>query len=398
MLERNLLGVLHKRILEKRRFIQTVSGPRQIGKTTLVLQLAKKLACLVRYETADTEINPSAAWLDRVWETARTQMRLGRHKEAVLIVDEVQKIPAWSEAVKKNWDADSRGGINLKIILLGSSRLLLQRGLNESLAGRFETHFLGHWTLAETRQAFGFTAEQFIWFGGYPAANGFAGDESRFKEYVRNAIIEPAVSKDILMLESIAKPALLRQLCELGMAYNTQILSYNKMLGQLHNAGNTETLARYLTLLGEAKLIQGIEAYSGKKVRSKASSPKFVNYTTALMTARETRVFDEARADPAFWGRVVEGAVGAHLLLHASSDSRIKVCYFRDGDREVDFIVTFGAKLLGIEVKSGGSGKTTDGLAVFKEKFPSAQTLLVGASGLPVEDFLTADVKDVFRT
>jgi predicted AAA+ superfamily ATPase len=397
MLERNLLGVLHKRMLEKRRFIQTVSGPRQVGKTTLVLQLAKKLTDLVRYETADTEINPSAAWLDRVWETTRMQLRLGKHKQAVLIVDEVQKIPAWSETVKKNWDADSRDGLALKVVLLGSSRLLFQHGLNESLAGRFETHFLGHWTLAETRQAFGFAAEQFVWFGGYPAANELAGDENRFKEYVRNAIVEPAVSKDILMLENIAKPALLRQLCELGMAYNTQILSYNKMLGQLHDAGNTETLAKNLTLLGEAKLIQGIEAYSGKAVKSRASSPKFVNYTTALMTARETLVFKEARADPVFWGRVVEGAVGAHLLLHASSDSRLKVYYFREGDREVDFVVKFGGKLLGIEVKSGGTGKTGEGIARFKERFPAAQTLLVGASGLPLEDFLEADVKELFK-
>ncbi len=387
MFQRTHFQDILKRIEEPRRFIQVIAGPRQVGKSTLVGQLLAHTRQPSHFVSADGMANAGTAWLEQQWEVARQLWRRSGADDFILAIDEIQKIPTWSEAVKANWDLDTRHGANIKVVLLGSSRLLLQQGLTESLAGRFELTYLGHWSLAEMTQAFGFTPEQFAWFGGYPGAADLIGDERRWKKYVVDALIEPGISRDILSLTRVDKPALLRRLFELGCAYSGQMLSYNKILGQLLDAGNTTTLAHYLQLLDSAGLLCGLEKFSADTVRQRQSSPKFQVHNTALLGAQSPETFREITMQPEKWGRIVESAIGVHLVNQARQ-SGFKVFYWREGNDEVDFILQAGHRVIGIEVKSGVM-RSTSGMEVFRKTFNPHKVLLVGATGLPWEQFLT---------
>ena len=317
-------------------------------------------------------------------------MQLSGYEEGLLVFDEIQKIPGWSEEVKRNWDADTKNHVNIKLIILGSSRLLVQKGLSEALTGRFELNYLGHWSYPEMRDAFGFSPEQYVWFGGYPGAAEYTNDETRFKNYVLNSIIEPSISNDILMMETITKPALLRQLFDLAISYSAQILSYNKMLGQLQDAGNTTTLAHYLDLLGQAGLITGLEGYSARPIKTRRTSPKFQVHNSALFSALHTESFNEARMSPDFWGRVVEGALGAHLISALQQIPNARLYYWREGNQEVDFVIKQGVRITGIEVK------TTSGfgaLSAFTKNFPEAKPILVGDDGIDYSLFLSTSLE-----
>ena len=226
MYKRPQFSVLQKRINEPRHFIQVISGPRQVGKTTLVKQILEETNQPYHFASADAVMQTDTFWIEQQWETARQQYAHLQAKEFLLVIDEIQKIENWSEVVKLHWDRDTWTKTKIKLILLGSARLLIQRGLTESLAGRFELIPMTHWSYAEVEAAFGLTAEQFVWFGGYPGAVQLIDDEARWKNYIRNALIEPTISKDILMLTPIRKPALLKRLFELGCSYSGQILSY----------------------------------------------------------------------------------------------------------------------------------------------------------------------------
>lgn len=303
-------ATLEARLAEPRRFIQVIAGPRQVGKTTLVLQVAERLRIPCRYASADQPTLRGPGWIAEQWDAARAEF--GRD-DGVLILDEVQKAADWAESVKRLWDEDTREKRPLRIVLLGSAPLLMQRGLSESLAGRFEVIRLTHWSPAEMREAFGWSVEQAIFYGGYPGAAPLIADHERWVRYIRDSIIEPTISRDVLLMTRVDKPALLRRLFELSCRYSGQVLSYNKMLGQLQDAGNTTTLAHYLDLLASAGMVTGLPKYAGQIVRRRASSPKLQVMNTALMTALSGYTFDEARSDPEFWGRLVESAVGAHL-------------------------------------------------------------------------------------
>lgn len=308
--------------------------------------------------------------------------------EYLLVIDEIQKINNWSETVKSLWDTDTREKRNLKLILLGSSRLLLQQGLTESLAGRFETIFMGHWSFSEMNEAFGWDENQYVWFGGYPGSAALIQDEARWKSYVRESLIETSISRDILMLTRVDKPALMKQLFELGCQYSGQVLSYTKMLGQLLDAGNTTTLAHYLELLDTAGLLAGLEKYSGNAIRRKSSSPKFQVYNTALISAQRSESFADMLHKPAEWGRMVESAVGAHLLNHAVTDS-YQLHYWREGNQEVDFVMK-QKKMAALEIMTG-AGHTTSGMTAFKKKFSPDKLLLIGGSVLSWQEFLRMD-------
>jgi predicted AAA+ superfamily ATPase len=396
--QRYLFDTLKKRLAEKRKFIQVISGPRQVGKTTLSRQLADDALAsgkAARFYSADDAPLLGRDWLDGVWENFRAELRVKNLKEGILFIDEIQKIDGWSEAVKKNWDSDSAARTGIKLVILGSSRLLLQEGLGESLVGRFEMNFLGHWSFAEMEAAFGWTLDEYIWFGGYPGAADLKDDERRFKSYIRDAIIEPSISRDIIMLTRVSKPALLRQLFDLGVSYSSQILGLNKIMGTMQDAGNTTTLSRYLELLEQAGLLSGLQKYNPKLVNIKASMPKFQVQNMALFSAQCNETFAEARMKTDFWGRAVESAVGAYLVNEARRDSRIKVYYWRDGDDEVDFVIKQGAsRLLGIEVKSNPLASGWQGLALFGKKFPTAKTVLVGGQGIPLEDFFRTPLEE----
>jgi uncharacterized protein len=394
MFERAALSVLQQRINEPRRFIQVLLGPRQVGKTTVVKQLLPTLNIASFFCSADDTAAANSAWLRSQWEAARLQMRASGAAEAVLVIDEIQKIQQWSETIKAEWDRDTFQDITLKVILLGSARLLIQQGLSESLAGRFEVVHMPHWSLAEMESAFGFSPEQFVWFGGYPGAAALVGDEERWRNYLREAIVETTLSRDVLQMARVEKPALLRRLFELGAAYSGQTLSYTKILGQLQDSGNTATLAHYQTLLDAAGLLGALENYHRLPVRSRASIPKWQVYNPALMSAPSGQLFASVRQKPEDWGRWVEAAVGAHLL-NAAACRECQVFYWRERDAELDFVVERAGHTIGIEVKSGGMG-TTRGMAAFSRTFQPSQMLLVGDRGLPWETFLKMPVSSLF--
>jgi len=385
---RSIGDTLASRLEEPRRFIQAVAGPRQVGKTTLVRQIlaASEIPC--RYASADEPSLRGLPWLEEQWNAARLLVEGDASGGAVLVLDEVQKIPGWSETVKRLWDEDTAAGRAVKVVLLGSAPLLVQRGLTESLAGRFEIVYLSHWSYAEMRDAFGWDLDTYIFHGGYPGAAPLIEDSARWSRYVLDALIETTISRDVLLLTRVDKPALLRRLFELACSYSGQVLSYTKMLGQLQDAGNTTTLAHYLELLAGAGMVVGLQKYSGGAARRRASSPKLQVLNTALMTAPSGLTLSDARVDRPFWGRLVESAVGAHLA-NAQARGECRIYYWRAGDREVDFVVETARKTLtAIAVKSGQIPRNRAGMEVFDREYHPTRKLLVGEGGIPIEDFL----------
>ena len=311
MFQRPQLSALVARLRSTPRFLQILAGPRQVGKTTLVQQAMADFSGLTRYASADLPAAPNAEWIEQQWRLARLLVTEGT---ALLVLDEVQKVPRWADTVKMLWDEDRAVGRLLHVVLLGSSQFLMQRGLGESLAGRFELIRVPHWSFVEMRAAFGWEVDRYLYFGGYPGAAVLIEDESRWKSYIRDAIIEPTISRDVMDLARIDKPALLRRLFVLGCTYSGQILSYQKMIGQLQDAGNTTTLAHYLNLLSGAWMLTGLDKFAGDTARSRAASPKCLAFNTALVAAQLTQDFAAVRQDGELWGRLVESAVGAHLL------------------------------------------------------------------------------------
>lgn len=392
MFERAINRQILARLRERRRFIQVIVGPRQVGKTTSIRQVLDAIEFPSRYVTADTAMLESAAWLDEQWARAR-QMCGESAGPVVLAIDEVQKISGWSSWVKRLWDEDSHAGRDVRVLLSGSSPLLMQQGLAESLAGRFETLPMTHWLWPECRDAFGWDFDTFIFFGGYPGAAPFATDIERWRAYIMDSVIETTVSRDILLMTRIDKPALLRRLFHLACAYAGRELTFEKMIGQLHDAGNTTTVAHYLDLLDAAGLVGGLQKYAGDAARRRRSTPKLVAHNTALVNAVAGRSYSETRSDPAAWGRAVEAAVGAHLLARARRE-RSAVYYWRTKvrgiDVEVDYVTVGRGQVTAIEVKSGADVGSLEGLHAFRSAFgSSAATQVVGTGGIPVEEFLS---------
>jgi len=384
--KREIVSQLRQRIHEPRRFIQVVTGPRQVGKTTAVHQVLEDWVGLSHYATADLPAPPQPDWIGQQWEMARLYAKDG--KPVVLVLDEVQKVSRWSEIVKRYWDEDSRYGTDIRVIILGSSALLVQAGLTESLAGRFELIHATHWTFNECEACFGWDIDKYIFFGGYPSAAPLIADEHRWAQYIRDSLIETTLSKDILLLNRVEKPALLRQLFMLTSENSGQIISYQKLMGQLFDAGNTTTLAHYQHLLEGARLTWGLPKWHGQAIRRRASTPKWIVLNIALMTAIGGISFFDWRKDTTRWGRLVKVAVGAHLI-NTSLGTGIEVFYWRDHNKEVDFVLRQADKLLAIEVKSGLFKGKHPGLSAFIEKFPKAQPLMVGQEGVPAREFLS---------
>ena len=382
-------AVLAARLKQPRRFIQVVAGPRQVGKSTLVQQATESLTAPVRYASADEPTLRDNDWIAQQWSAAR--LSITGKSGAVLVLDEIRKIPAWSETVKRLWDEDTRAKRALKVVILGSAPLLIAQGLTESLAGRFETISLSHWSYAEMQEAFGWTVEQFVFYGGYPGAAPLISEPERWTRYIVDSLIETSISRDVLLLTRVDKPALLRRLFELACRYSGQVLSYTKMLGQLQDAGNTTTLAHYLDLLAGAGMVRSVPKFAGDVARSRGSSPKLQVLNTALMTATSRLTFDEARSDREYWGRLVESAAGAHLA-NAELRGECVLHYWREGNKEVDFVVQAGRRVTAIEVKSGRAPRIHAGTAAFSDAFKPQSTLLVGGDGIMLDEFLMQPV------
>jgi uncharacterized protein len=394
--QRSEKTALQKRLSnEPRRFIQVIYGPRQIGKTTLVRQIMAELDYSSNLIAADAVPAGDGVWISQQWENARIRQQQQPNKPFLLVIDEVQKIDNWSEQIKAEWDRDTAEEKDIRVVLLGSSRLMLQQGLTESLAGRFEATYLGHWSYKEMKDAFGLTAEEFIWFGGYPGAIALKDDEDRWKNYIRDSLLETSISKDILMLTRVDKPALMKRLFELGSVYSGQVLSYTKIMGQLADAGNTTTLANYLNLLNDAGLLGGLEKYSPNMVRKRSSSPKFMVHNTAIMSGISNESMDTLLVDPKAWGSWVESAVGAHLINQYFKDKKLNVYYWREGNEEVDFVLEYKKRVIALEVKTSKTG-TLSGMNAFAKQFKPEKILLIGAEGIHWQEFLQIDVLDLF--
>lgn len=378
---------LLKRLREKRRFMQVLAGPRQVGKTTLVRQVMEASRIPAHYASADEPSLRDRVWLEQQWDIARLKARESK-AGALLVLDEIQKVVQWPDAVKLLWDADSHSGVSLKVVLLGSSPLLIRNGLTESLAGRFEVIAVPHWSFTEMREAFGWNLEQYIFYGAYPGAAELIAEPERWRRYILDSLIETTISRDILLLTRVDKPALLRRLFHLGCAYSGQILSYQKMIGQLTDAGNTTTLAHYLELLQGAGMLAGLSKYARGPVRQRGSSPKLQVLNTALMSAQDSRSIAEARRDGDYWGQLVESCVGAHLF-NSSFGTNISVNYWRERNYEIDFVLHEGRATVAIEVKSGGRRQSLPGMSAFVRQFRPKRQLLVGGQGIPLEEFFS---------
>jgi len=384
-------ATLARRLAEPRRFIQAVAGPRQVGKTTLVQQVLDASNRVARFASADEPTLRGSGWIAQQWDAARLEAADAGKSGAVLVLDEIQKIPGWSETVKRLWDEDTRARRPLRVVLLGSAPLLISRGLAESLAGRFEVLHLPHWSLTEMRDAFHWSLDQYVFYGGYPGAAPLIKEPARWSRYVLDALIETTLARDVLLLSRVDKPALLRRLFELSCRYSGQILSYTKMLGQLQDAGNSTTLAHYLELLTGAGMITGLQKFAGQVVRSRGSSPKLQVFNTALMTAGSGLTLAEAAGDPETWGRLVESCVGAHLV-NAAAAGECELYYWRERNQEVDFVVKAGRRLVAIEVKSGRAPLAHSGIAAFAAAFKPKRSLLVGGDGIALDVFLARPV------
>lgn len=394
MYKRSITSTIEQRLKEKRRFLQVIIGPRQVGKTTGITQVLQEINMPYHYAAADLPAPPSTQWITQQWDLAR--IKLQNRQPAVLVLDEVQKVAHWSVEVKRLWDEDTRLKNNLHVVILGSSSLLIQKGLDESLGGRFEIIRFPHWSWMECHAAFGWNLNQYIYFGGYPGSAPLIQEESRWAQYIRDSLIETAISKDILLLHRVEKPALLRQLFVLACDYAGQILSYQKMLGQLAEAGNTTTLAHYQRLLESAYLILGVPKWSGGKIRQRGSSPKWVPLNTALISALASRGFQEIQKDSTSWGRLFEVVVGAHLANQMNFFG-FDLYYWREGNEEVDFVLKKGKTVIAIEVKSGKPRTYPSGLSDFAKHHPTAKTFIVGHPSFPLQAFLETPLEKLFE-
>ena len=394
MFKRQQASVLQSRIGEPRRFIQVIAGARQVGKSTMVKQVVNELTIPHLLTTAEEAPDKNPQWIRYVWQQARQAMRLNNYTEFLLVIDEIHKLDNWSEVVKAEWDADSMRDVNIKVVLLGSSRLLIKDGLNESLAGRYELIEMEHWSYNEMREAFGMTIDQYVYYGGYPGAFSLIDDEKRWRKYMHDAIIEPAITKDVLTTKRVLKPALLRQLFLLGCSYSGELLSFNKILGQLQDAGNTATLANYLQLLDESKLLAGLQQFAADDARKYKSVPKYQVYNSGLLSATSSLTFNDVYLDPQQWGRWVETAVGAYLINHADR-LEYKLYFWRHDGNEVDFILQSSKKLVAIEVKSGRR-QNNQGLPMFSDQFHPDVELVVGGEAFSLEQFLMLNIERLF--
>lgn len=373
--------------------MQVLVGPRQTGKSTMLQQALSAITLPSQFVSADDLLAPNEAWLRQCWQDARN-LYLATQQPIVLVLDEIQKVPAWPNIVKGMWDQDRREKHDIRVCLSGSSSLLLRKGLEDSLMGRFEIVRSPHWSFTECEQAFGTTLDDFLFFGGFPQAQQLRHDFKRWQDYMLEGIIEPTIAKDVFEDEDVRKPALLKALFYLGARFSAQELSYNKIAGQLQDSGNLATLAHYLNLLDKAGMLCGLEKYHPNILLQKKSSPRFLVYDQSLMTATSKRAQEFVLQDSELKGHLIETCIGAHLLA-LSKEHNFDVSWWRTGTNEVDFVIHDVERVLAIEVKSGRM-KPLNGMRAFLRDYPHAQHLVVGSTGanaLSVEEFLKRTIE-----
>lgn len=358
--ERSFVAQLEQRLSAGQPLIQVLAGPRQVGKTTGVKQLLARYPYTTHYANADDILTTDRTWLLEQWQKA-----LLSGKKTLLVIDEIQKVQNWSETVKSLWDKAPKA---LRVIILGSSSLQLQKGLTESLAGRFELIRTHQWTYDELKHAFKYDLDRYLTYGGYPGAVGYENEFDRWYAYLKDSIIEAVVGKDILLNRKVGNPALFRQAFEILCRYPAQEISYTKLLGQLQDKGNTDLVKYYIELYSGAFLIHPLEKYSAKNYLSRGSSPKILVSCPALYTMHEG---PQVLTDLEKRGRIFEAAVGTQLLQLPGN-----LYYWREKQKEVDFIYKYQGLLYAVEVKSGRR-KLSQGLNTFLDKFPKARPVII---------------------
>lgn len=377
-----------QRIESPRLFMQVLAGPRQVGKSTLAHQVKNAISFPSHYASTDGYATQGEQWIEQQWEIARDLVKkANNHVGALLILDEIQKIPQWSEIVKRLWDDDTLNKVNLKVMLLGSGTLLIQTGLGESLAGRFEVIPISHWSFGECRDAFDWSLDQYIYFGGYPGAAELIKDEDRWSQYIVDSIIETSISRDIMLMTHIYKPALLRNVFELGCHFSGRVLSYQTILGQLQDEGNISTLAHYLELLSEVGLVGGLRRFSTNMAHQKTSSPKLQVFNTALATASSDLSFQEMKQDKKAWHHLISSSIGAHVL-NAALGTKVKVLCWKEGSNTVDFVIRKGTTLITITVENDKKNMDFRGVGEFSRLYSPHKMIFVGEKGISVEHFL----------
>ena len=368
--------LLRQRIAEKAPGrIQLLTGPRQVGKTTLLLQLAGSLKGRAIYATADGPEASLPGFWERIWSSAEEIAH--RRGDAVVLLDEVQHLPDWSRRLKGEWDRIHRLKTPLHVIVTGSSALRLGSASRESLAGRFERVTLSHWPAAALRDILhvkaGAAAETQVLTGSYPGAHALRGDSARFRAYVRDAIVEPAIGRDVLALEPVRRPALLRQIFGFCASMPAQIVSLQKLQGRLTDPGALDTIAHYLHLLEDAYLIAPLEKFSVRPLRRRSAPPKIIVLSNALLAGMDPLGPPDRSKDPGRFGAWVENACLAHAW-----NSGQRVTYWREEPIEVDGVIegTWGA--WAVEVKTG-SFETHDlkGVLEFCRRNPRFRPLVL---------------------
>lgn len=369
-------SVLLKRMYEKApNRIQLLVGPRQVGKTTLLLELEKKFKKRAFYAALDSPESSMPGFWERFWTRVEEAAQSG--KTLVVLLDEVHGLPNWSLLLKSKWDRIVKDQLPIHIVATGSSALKLSTDSRESLAGRFERLILTHWMLSDFMKAFHLSlakaVDLFIKMGAYPGAFQYISAFSRWKAYVRDAIVEPAIGRDIMALAPIRRPALLRQVFAICMAAPAQIISLQKIVGQLQDAGAIETVSYYLSLLEEAFLVAAIAKYSPRELRMRSSPPKIIVLSNALMAAMDQNDPPDAKKDPVRFGAWVENA-----CLAKAWNAGQKVTYWREEPFEVDAIVEGSWGKWAIEVKTGHViPSDLRGLLELTQRYPAFRPLVL---------------------
>ena len=393
-MRRAQFDILLSRLQEPRRFMQILAGPRQVGKTTLINQVLEEIAFPYLSISTDGVDYTNKTWIAEQWAAARLMAKQNANQDFVLCIDEIQNIRDWSKYIKAEYDYDTAHNLPIKVVLSGSSRVMIMRGLSESLAGRFEIIHMPHWSYPEMQEAFGMTVEQYIFFGGYPGAAHLIGDVRRWRQYIKSSIIEATMERDVLIDTPINNPPLLRKTLELAAAYSGQELAVQKIVGELQGFGSNSTAKNYLTLLGESGLVGALEKYSVDIARRKSSVPKMQVYDNALRSYYTKLSYIEAISRAELWGRLYESSVGTHLI-NATLDDEIELFYWRERDLEVDYVLRKGRDVIAIEVKCNKVAGTT-GLNAFRSRFNPKKSFVVGSQGIPLDVFLSMPVESLF--
>ncbi len=357
--------------------IQLLAGPRQVGKTTLLLELAAREGVQAIYAAADAPEASLPGFLERL--AARIEDTATARGRAVLLLDEAHLLHGWAAWLKGLWDRWRRRKIPVQVVATGSSSLHLAAGSKESLAGRFERLTLAHWSARSLAEVFGIglddAADLVVRLGAYPGAFALRDEPPRWSAYVRDAILEPAIGRDILALAVVRRPALLRQVFGVAASSPAQIVSLQKIQGALQDGGALETIAHYLTLLEEAFLVAPLPKHATTEPRRRAAPPKLVTLSNALVAAVSAPGLDPA-TDPARFGALVENACLAHAW-----NSGQRVSYWREESLEVDGVIEGSWGKWAIEVKTGSfQPRDLFGLMEFTSRRSGHRPLVVCAA------------------